>query len=69
MFKVLYNKDMVMPYLEKLAQEIDDAYEKETIDTLYIGGGTPSCLSENELKKLMEIISIFDLNNDYILAA
>jgi oxygen-independent coproporphyrinogen-3 oxidase len=63
--KVLYNKDMVMPYLEKLANEIEDAYEKETVTTLYIGGGTPSCLSKGELEKLKSIISTFKFSKIY----
>jgi len=63
--KVLYNRDLVSPYLESLKNEIEDAYEQEEVSTLYIGGGTPSCLSENELEKLKEIISIFKFKEDY----
>lgn len=63
--KVLYNRDLVVPYLDKLSSEIEDAYEKEKVKTLYIGGGTPSCLSGVEREKLKNIISIFDLDEDY----
>lgn len=63
--KILYNKELVMPYLEKLSSEIEDAYEKEEVKTLYIGGGTPSCLSEEELAKLNNIVKMFNFSKDY----
>lgn len=62
--KVLYNKELVGPYLEALESEIDDAYEKEEVNTLYIGGGTPSSLSEYELECLKEILSKFNLSDN-----
>lgn len=31
----------------------------ELISTIYIGGGTPSCLTNEELDKLFNIVSIF----------
>lgn len=62
--KVLYNKELVIPYLEKLESEIDDFYDREVVDTLYIGGGTPSVLSEYELERLKEIIERFTLAED-----
>lgn len=63
--KVLYNKDLVIPYLEALESEIDDFYESELVDTLYIGGGTPSCLSEYETQRLIDILSRFKFSSDY----
>ncbi len=63
--KVIYNKNLVMPYLDALQSEIEDAYELELVDTLYIGGGTPSALSKDELRRLKEIISSFNLASNY----
>ena len=63
--KIIYNEKYVMPYLEKLKHEIIDAYTGEEINTLYIGGGTPSCLSENELIYLSEIIKTIKLSETY----
>lgn len=63
--KILYNENYVMPYLESLAKDIEDSYEKEEVKTLYIGGGTPSSLSAKELKRLEEIIGYFNLADDY----
>lgn len=37
-------------YLEALQKEINHFYEKEPLNTLYIGGGTPSVLSASELR-------------------
>ena len=60
--KIIYNEKLVMPYLKRLANEITDAYDNEKVKTLYIGGGTPSCLSKEELLYLGEIIKVFDLS-------
>lgn len=57
--KVVYNDDWVNPYLKRLAEEIDNSYMGEEIETLYIGGGTPSCLQISELKSLFTILNKF----------
>lgn len=57
--KVMYNKDWVVPYLKRLEEEIDNSYMGEEISTLYIGGGTPSSLSLEELQELFKILSKF----------
>ena len=43
--KLLYNEKFIDKYLESLEKEIKDIYRGEEIETLYIGGGTPSCLT------------------------
>ena len=63
--KIIYNKNYVSKYLDKLDSEIKDRYKGEIVNTIYIGGGTPSSLSINELDKLLSIVSIFKLSNDY----
>lgn len=62
--KVLYNKKYINDYLEALNKEIKSNYKGEVITSLYIGGGTPSSLSIDELKSLFNIISIFNLSKD-----
>ncbi len=57
--KMFYYSSFVDQYLEALEKEIKEKYEKEEIETLYIGGGTPSCLSYEQLKKLFSILKIF----------
>lgn len=60
--KIFYNESIVMSYLDSLKKEIEKRYGGEKIYTLYIGGGTPSSLSINELIYLFEIINKLDLS-------
>ena len=60
--KFIYNKDWIDKYLDSLENEIKKDYKNEIIDTIYIGGGTPSSLSCDELEKLLKICSVFKLN-------
>ncbi|MBQ3021421.1 MAG: radical SAM family heme chaperone HemW [Bacilli bacterium] len=61
--KQLYNETNIKKYLISLKEEITDRYNGEELDTLYIGGGTPSSLNMNQLKELFNIINILNLNN------
>lgn len=40
-------------YLKNLQKEIEYFYENELLKTLYIGGGTPSLLTTNEIKNII----------------
>ena len=60
--KLYYNKKWTNDYLNALEKEIKEKYNGETIETIYIGGGTPSNLDINELKKLFSIVNIFKTN-------
>lgn len=55
--KLLYNKKMVINYLEVLENEIKSTYQGEELKTIYIGGGTPSALDIEELEHLLKIVS------------
>ena len=61
---MFYVKRWVTKYLDELYKEVSDRYEGETIKTLYIGGGSPSQLSSDELDKLEEIIKLFSFAPD-----
>lgn len=63
--KMFYNKKIVNKYLNELKEEINTSYNNDILDTIYIGGGTPSCLDINELNKLFEITNTLKLNDDY----
>lgn len=63
--KNYYSENIAGNYLDSLKCEINDIYKNEILDTLYIGGGTPSCLSNKNLRKLFEIINIFKLSKTY----
>lgn len=43
--KVYYQKDWISKYLKSLKKEIVANYQNEVLDTIYIGGGTPSALN------------------------
>ena len=55
--KIYYNSNLVDNYLNELKREIRLNYKYDSIDTIYIGGGTPSCLSCKQLIKLFEVCS------------
>ncbi len=63
--KMNYHKEWVNNYLDTLEKEINEKYNSEVLETLYIGGGSPSCLDEDELNKLFQIIKKFNLNENY----
>ena len=60
--KLFYIKKWVNPYLDSLEEEVLSRYKGDIIKTIYIGGGTPSCLSIDELKRLFKIIDIFKID-------
>ena len=63
--KVYYNTSYVDKYLTALESEIKSRYnKKDKVKTIYIGGGTPSSLTLDELKKLFNIIKIFNLDDN-----
>ncbi|MFI3307369.1 MAG: radical SAM family heme chaperone HemW [Mycoplasmatota bacterium] len=64
--KFFYNENWVDQYLNILKDEINQTYKGEILKTIYIGGGTPSCLNLKQLKKLMDIISLFKTDNPEI---
>ena len=54
--KLLYAKTFVKPYLEELRKEIVQKAD-HPFETIYIGGGTPTCLAEEELSLLLSFSS------------
>lgn len=58
--KHVYSYSNVNSYLEALEREIKDRYNGEKLKTLYIGGGTPSTLNIEELKKLFKILNLLN---------
>ena len=63
--KMLKNDTFIKNYLDSLEKEIKKNYRGDILNTLYIGGGTPSSLNEKELNKLFSILKIFKLNDEY----
>ena len=63
--KMFRNNNFIDSYLDGLAKEIDEYYNGEVMDTLYIGGGTPSCLGIDYLNKLFNILNKVKISNNY----
>lgn len=57
--KVFYNSNLVSKYLKALEEEIISQYNNEVLVSIYIGGGTPSSLTLDELNYLFIILKIF----------
>ena len=62
--KMYKYEKFVEDYLDALEREIKSIYKGEVLDTIYIGGGTPSSLNIRELKRLFDILSIFNKSSD-----
>lgn len=58
--KMYYNKKFIKEYLNALEEEIKERYQGEKVNTVFIGGGTPTSLDNNELTKLFEITRLFN---------
>ena len=58
--KLYYDEKFVNRYLNELEKEIKSIYKGEVLDTIYIGGGTPSSLNNKQLERLFEILKLFN---------
>lgn len=56
--KLFYHTGYASKYLEVLRDEITTFYQGEELNTIYIGGGTPSSLSKEELEEVFSILSV-----------
>ena len=55
--KWIKREDVVKEYLKALDREIEEIYQGEELKTIYIGGGTPSCLELDELDTLFSVLN------------
>lgn len=53
--KLQYFSSFVSPYLDALEEELK-SYSIEKLETIYVGGGTPTSLNVDELERLLKII-------------
>lgn len=63
--KMLYNPTWADLYLDALEKEIDKYYDNDIVDSIYIGGGSPSSLNIKQLEKLFSIINKFNVVKDF----
>lgn len=62
--KMLNYDKFVDKYLDALEREIKTIYKGDMLDTIYIGGGTPSSLNIKQLEKLFKILNKFNKNKN-----
>ena len=56
--KVLYDENWAFSYIEELKKEVCSySLQKNQLKTIYIGGGTPTCLKKELLKELLSFLS------------
>ena len=60
--KFYYNEKWVDNYLSALEKEIKSNYKGEVVETIYIGGGTPTVLNINQLERLLNLTNLFNKN-------
>ena len=63
--KRYHNKEIIDKYLNALEKDIKENYKGEKLKTIYIGGGTPSCLDINNLTRLMNIVKLLNFDSNY----
>lgn len=63
--KMLPSKKLEKSYIKELKKEIKETYQNEILDTIYLGGGTPSILSQESLEELFLLIDTFPLSKNY----
>ena len=51
----VYNEELASKWLKRLKEEINEC-NNEQYETVYIGGGTPSSLSDTQLEELLQLI-------------
>jgi oxygen-independent coproporphyrinogen-3 oxidase len=54
--KFIYQKEWVSPYLKRLKEDLAFFNVPTKLNTIYIGGGTPTVLSKEELKELLALL-------------
>ncbi len=60
--KFYYQDTLVEAYLDALEGEITTRYQNDLLETLYIGGGTPSVLTLSQLERLFKITQKLELS-------
>ena len=59
--KLFYNEKFAKPYIKALLKEID-SYQINKVKTIYIGGGTPTSLGDEDFETLLKKIKPFLLD-------
>ena len=62
--KQRYSEKVAEEYLERLEREIS-RIQQDSFETAYIGGGTPSSLSLQQLERLFSILDRFEITKEF----
>ncbi len=54
--RIKYDSVVVESYIDNVILELINKYKKRKFKTIYIGGGTPNCLTDNQLQRILSII-------------
>ena len=54
--KLQYFRDFAIKYLDQLQKEMDSYQVNDHLRTIYIGGGTPTCLDDDLFEKLLQMV-------------
>ncbi len=60
--KTIYNNDVANKYIDLVCKKINRDYKKNKFNTIYVGGGTPNCLSNLQINKLLQCLSKYLTN-------
>lgn len=61
------SRETISKYISCLGEEVklkQSLWEERPVDTIFVGGGTPSILNPDEIYKLGEVINSFNLSKD-----
>ena len=54
--RVRYHTGLADQYLKQLARELEERVPCQGMETVYIGGGTPTALSPDQLRRLLDLL-------------
>ncbi|MBR5750411.1 MAG: radical SAM protein, partial [Bacilli bacterium] len=63
--KVLYQEEWAFSYVDRLIEQLDGLGINKPLKTVYVGGGTPSSLPSDLLKKVLSKLSTYLDKPDY----
>ena len=55
--KTIYNSDLANKYIDLVCKKISKDYKNNRFFTIYVGGGTPNCISDVQINKLLNCLS------------
>lgn len=55
--KCIYQSTNANKYIDLVIKQLNKKYKNNKFSTIYLGGGTPNCLSDEQLTKLLKVLS------------